>query len=140
MYCRYVDDIFVSVSTNKDLNTLRNRMQEISGLNFTIEYSINNRIPFLDVLVSNDDGYLNTTVYRKPTDAGKCLNGNSECTNDYIICVLRAYIHRALKVCSTWEQMHTELTYIRQMVVNNGYSNAEFDRVCKDMMEKHLVE
>ena len=72
MYCRYVDDIFVSVSTNEDLNTLGNRMQEISGLNFTIEYSINNRIPFLDVLVSNDEEYLNTTVYWKPTDSGKC--------------------------------------------------------------------
>ena len=68
------------------------------------------------------------------------LNGNSECTNDYKIGVIRAYIHRALKVCSTWEQMHTELTYIRQMVVNNGYSNAEFDRVCGDIIEKHLVE
>ena len=26
------------------------------------------------------------------------------------------------------------------MGVNNGYSNAEFDRVCRAMMEKHLVE
>ena len=26
------------------------------------------------------------------------------------------------------------------MVVNNGYSNAEFDTVCKSVVDKHLVE
>ena len=43
LYCRYIDDVLVDVR-NDSLDRLRIRLQEISGLQFTIERSTQNRI------------------------------------------------------------------------------------------------
>lgn len=102
--------------------------------------SNNNRLPFLDVMVDATLGNLITDVYRKPTDAGKCMNGDGECSKDYKKGVIRAYVKRALNICSTWPLLHHELNHIRQMLVNNGYSNTDFDIVTNKMIERHLSE
>ena len=44
-------------------------------------------------------GEYDTAVYHKPTDAGKCMNGNGERSHNYELSVIRAYVRRALKVC-----------------------------------------
>ena len=137
IYCRYVDDIFVCAAENRRIEDLKTSLEQISGLNLTIEYSEDNKIPFLDVLVEASPNF-STTVYRKPTDANKCLNGISECTDRYKSGVVAAYVHRALKVCSTWEQLHSELKYVRQMVINNYYTNSTFDEICNRVMNRYI--
>ncbi|XP_076069256.1 uncharacterized protein LOC143041315 [Oratosquilla oratoria] len=51
IYARYIDDIFVKVDDKSELPILKDMLQEISGLNFTIEFSQENKLPFLDILV-----------------------------------------------------------------------------------------
>ena len=138
IYCRYVDDIFVCAPNIQFTHRLKQRLQELSGLNLTIEPSNNNMIQFLDSLVTLQGASFNTSVYRKPTDSNKCLNGKSECMQDYKNSVVSAYVHRALKVCSTWQQLHSELQHVRQMIVDNGYSNTTFDEVCNSAMAKYI--
>jgi hypothetical protein len=53
-------------------------MEEASVLNFTYELSINNKIPFLDVHIDASSGTYISSVYKKPTDAGRCLHADSE--------------------------------------------------------------
>ena len=134
IYCRYVDDVFVDVRNIDHLHRLVEVMQDNSILRFTYEISVHNKIPFLDVLVHNKDGDFDTTVYRKNTDAGTCLNAKSECPNRYKTSVIRSFIRRAVKYCSTWSSLHAEFTRIKQILVNNGYSNTEVD----DEIRKHL--
>ena len=62
-----------------------------------------------------------TDVFRKPTDAGKCLHGKSECPERYKESVIRAYIHRAIRYCSSWELVNQEIKRVKQMLTNNGY-------------------
>ena len=73
-------------------------MEQVSGLRFTIENSIGNKIPFLDVYLEAENDKFTTTVYRKPTDTGTCMNGRSECSEEYKRGVIRAYVRRALIV------------------------------------------
>nr|XP_045585229.1 uncharacterized protein LOC123747237 [Procambarus clarkii] len=80
VYSRYVD-IFVCVDNDNTLKRLHDKLQEFSGLKFTVEKSEGARIPFLDVLDDGNSGRFITDVYRKPTDAGKCMNGKSESTD-----------------------------------------------------------
>ena len=75
-------------------------------------------------------------MYRKDTDVGRCLNANSECPSRYKVSVIRAFIRRAIRNCSTYELLHVEFCRIKQVLVNNGYSNAEIDREIKLYMEK----
>ena len=136
IYCRYVDDVFVDVQDVEQLHHIIEVMQQGSVLKFTYELREENKIPFLDVLVHNDGGKFDTTVHRKATDAGRCLNARSECPSRYKTSVIRSFIRRAVRYCSTWPDLHVEFTRIKQILVNNGYSNTEVDDEIRTFLER----
>ncbi|XP_063887640.1 uncharacterized protein LOC135115080 [Scylla paramamosain] len=55
IYCRYIDDIFIKTKNQADTEIIRQRLQQVSGLSFTIENSTNGTMPFLDILVKQTD-------------------------------------------------------------------------------------
>ena len=50
-YCRYIDDIFVDVCGDEQIEQLKQELEDASVLSFTIEKSVNNQLPFLDVAI-----------------------------------------------------------------------------------------
>lgn len=108
-------------------------------LNFTSELSIDNKIPFLDVNVDASTGKFLTSVYRKPTDNGKCLNGASECSETYKQSVVRSYIHRALKHCATWPLVHQELNRVKQLLVSNNFTQTDINKEIRHQLHKHFL-
>ncbi|XP_076062487.1 uncharacterized protein LOC143037815 [Oratosquilla oratoria] len=83
IYARYIDDIIVKVDYKANLTNSKYVLPEISGLSFTIEFSQENNLPFLDILVQQGYSYFKTSVYTKPINPGLCLNGMSECPQRY---------------------------------------------------------
>ena len=138
-YCRYVDDIFVDIQNEEHLDSLRTSLQQHSVLSFTTESSVNHKIPFLDVQIDATDNTFVTTVFKKPTDRGHCLSGDSECPDQYKESVIRAYINRAIKHCSTWPLLHQELQRVRQLLVNNRYKHSDIDEHIHRQLHKHLA-
>ena len=138
VYCKYIDDIFVSCSNINTLNELKLSLQRVSNLNLAIELSQENKITFLDVLVQHSNTHFATSVYRKPTDTGVCMNGRSECTNRYKQSVIRSYVNRAIVNSSTWMHFNSEMQHLRQMLVNNGFTNTEFDKIATGIIDKHV--
>ncbi|XP_076069263.1 uncharacterized protein LOC143041325 [Oratosquilla oratoria] len=136
IYARYIDDIFVKVDDKSELPILKDMLQEISGLNFTIEFSQENKLPFLDILVQQSPLYFKTSVYTKPTNPGLCLNGMSECPQRYKDSTLRAFIRRALTHSSNWSATHLEIERATHVLVNNGYPNKEINRIIKHEIDK----
>ena len=136
-YCRYVDDIFLQAESPEQLRLLKKKMEEMSVLKFTIEESENNRIAFLDLDIDSSHGTFKTTVYRKPTDAGRCMNGKSECPDRYRHSVIRAYVRRAIKCCNSWTALHQELQHVKQILVNNSFSNTEVDQEIQAQLDRH---
>ncbi|XP_076034550.1 uncharacterized protein LOC143021145 [Oratosquilla oratoria] len=55
MYLRYIDDIFVDIEGEEQLECPKNKMEENSCLSFTVERSVDNEIPFLDVWVDGSE-------------------------------------------------------------------------------------
>lgn len=47
------------------------------NISFTAEYEENNKIPFLDILITKGEGMLTTDVYRKQAYTGLGLNFHS---------------------------------------------------------------
>ena len=137
-YCRYIDDIFVDIVDKDHLMCLKSELENKSILKFTVEMSVNNTIPFLDVAVDASDNAYVTSVYRKPTDNGKCLNGLSESPDKYKESVVRAYIHRALTHCSTWALVHQEFDRIKHILVSNNFSLTEIDNQIQKQLHKHF--
>ena len=135
-YCRYVDDAFLEVRDQAHLSQIIRELEHNSVLKFTFEKHHNNQLAFLDVNVqATPDRYL-TSVYVKPTSQGQTLNAKSECPSRYKQSVLRAFVTRAIKTTSTHELMDAELNRIRQLLVNNGYSNSEIDQEINKQLTK----
>ena len=134
-YCRYIDDTFVVVQREEEIENLINSFQRESVLRFTSERSVNGKLPFLDVLIStNEEGYT-TSVYRKSTNIGLCLNGEGECPETYKRSVIDTYIRRALTHCSTWHLTNEEIEQVTQTLVNNGFSNREIQRRIRTIID-----
>ena len=83
-YKRYVDDIFVLFryphhfeKFNEYLNTKR------ANIKFTNEKKVNGLLPFLDVLISQNDKVFTITVYHKPTFSGVYSKVNSFIADEY---------------------------------------------------------
>ncbi|KAG0716794.1 hypothetical protein GWK47_008822 [Chionoecetes opilio] len=110
-------------------------LQDTSGLTFTIESSSDKSMPFLDVLVTQEEESFITNVYVKPTNTGHCLNGESECPQRYKDSTIGAYIRRALTHCSTWQLMHKEIERSTQVLINNGFSERDINRQTKKILE-----
>ena len=123
IYARYVDDIFLQVENEAELMKLKELFESHSVLDFTYELSVNEKLPFLDVLVDSSENRFLTTVFHKPTDQGSCLNGKSECTEKYKISVINNYLNRAYKISSSWSALHAEIHHIKERLRNNNYSN-----------------
>ena len=138
IYARYVDDIFLQVNDENQLKELKQQFQVNSVLNFTYEMSVHNKLPFLDVLVESGSENFHTSVYHKPTDSGNCLNGKSECVDKYKSSVITNYLNRAYKVSDSWQNFHNEVIHIKQVLVNNNYSNTVIDQHVKKFLDKKV--
>ena len=138
IYSRYLDDIFVDIKDEPSLMHLKEELERHSVLTFTTEVGENNTLAFLDIDISAPSGQFNTSVYRKPTNSGHCLNGKSECPSRYKQSVIKAYIHRAFKHASSWELLHQELDRVRQILADNSYSQREVDAEIQRALDKHI--
>ena len=127
-YGRYVDDIFLQIDNESSLIALKEAFQSESVLKFTYELEVQNKLPFLDVLVDNSGLSFATSVYHKPTDSGACLNAMSECCDQYKTSIISNYLNRAYKISSSWEAFNSEVCLIRQKLINNCYSNQIVDK------------
>ena len=136
IYVRYVDDIFMLVHNEQDIVMLKNEFEQSSVLNFTYEINRENQLPFLGISINNSDNSFNTKVYRKPTNEGKCLNANSECVKRYKNSVITSYLNRAFKVCMNWDEFHKEVVHIKQILVNNNFSDIEIDTHIKNFIDR----
>ena len=137
IYTRYVDDIFVVVRDEEHLKQLQSSLQEKSVLNFTYEIG-NNKLPFLDVLIETSDDKYNTSVYVKKTNTGECLNYKSECPEKYKVSVINTFLHRAYSVSQDWQQFHSEIKRVKQLLINNGYPLTVIDDTIRRYIDSKM--
>ncbi|CAM2115114.1 unnamed protein product [Caretta caretta] len=78
LYLRYIDDIFIIWTHRKE--ALEEFHHDFNNFHPTINLSLNQstqQIHFLDTAVLINDGHINTTLYRKPTDHYSYLHASS---------------------------------------------------------------
>ena len=101
VYCRFIDDCFLIVDSEDDLEPITDAFKQNSVLNFTHEIG-GSKINFLDVTVENEgSNEYSTKVYRKPTDPGIFIHEKSECPERYKEGTITNLIHRTRKISSS---------------------------------------
>ena len=74
MWCRYLDDCFIIMKGNlQDLNKLHHTLNSLHPcLKFRMEHD-NTNLPFLDIMVINNNCKIETDIYFKKTDSKQYL-------------------------------------------------------------------
>jgi len=119
-YVRYVDDIVLAAPTEhmplilNVFNSFHNRLR------FTIEYSNNKSINFLDTTIIINNNYIEFNWYRKPTFSGRFLSFFSHHPLSHKKGVIVGLTDRVFKL--SHPRFHNEnLSFIVSTLLNNGY-------------------
>lgn len=80
-----------------------------------------------DNLTHENDGKPDTSISIKPRDKGVYIAYQFFSPLKYKLSLITTSIHRACKICSTWELLHQEIKRIMQNLLNNAYPLAEAD-------------
>ena len=88
---------------------------------FTIENEKQNRMSFLDVQIICEDRTFTTSVYRKPTFNGVYTHFGSFLPSTYKFGTVYKLAFRCFRICSSWTKLHTELVFLKEVFLKNGY-------------------
>ena len=123
-WLRYIDDVFLLVPNETDLEEKLNQLNEVEErIQFTLEKENNGTLPFLDVMIMKCQNSVKYKVYRKKTnqeDYVHYLSAHSERVKSGIVI---SFFLRALRICSD-EFLEPEITHIFEVFKRLRYPKA----------------
>ena len=87
-----------------------------------METEQNQKLTFLDVLITRSNNKFHTSVYRKPTFSGQGLSFFSFCNFRFKLNSIKTLLHRAYTICSSYISLDSEFNFLRQYFQNNGHA------------------
>ncbi len=117
---RYIDDIFMT--WNRTEEELRKFLDEANTWhpNIKLDYKIGKSLPFLDVLLTNDNGHLLTSVYHKPAAEPYVIPFISDHPRHVFTNIIKTFLERAIRYSSTFETFNYERRHIKLTLLYNG--------------------
>jgi len=126
---RYVDDTWVIIKST-ELNAFFAHLNKIdNNIKFTQEGLADNKLPFLDCLVSvNQDRSLSVSVFRKPTHTDQYLQFDSNHPLVQKLGVVNTLYHRAEAIVTKDADKNVEREHLRKALHNCGYKDWAIDK------------
>ena len=127
LYKIYVNDTFLLFRKPEHASTfLAYLNSKHPNIKFTMELESNDRLSFLDTTVTknatnNTSVKLMLSIFRKATFTGLGMNFHSFTYHNFKLNNIRTLLHRAYTVCSTWIDLHSEITFLTKFFKTNGY-------------------
>jgi len=134
IYCRYMDDIFISSDKDNSLQILKDSFEKQSVLKFTFEKSNNDEINFLDVHIKSNGNIFHTSVHIKDTNNGDYLNYKSICPQRYKVGVIKTLLHHAYLISSNWDVFDKEIFRLKQTLINNNFPQYLIEQTIKQFL------
>ena len=138
-YRRYVDDTFLLFASESHVKKfLRYLNSRHDNMNFTFETEVDNKLPFLDVLVTRVGSGFTTSLYRKPTFSGLYTNFNSFISEKYKTGLIYCLLFRIFTLTVDWTKFHEEVKFLSDTFRKNQYPQHFFDRCVKMFLDRRL--
>lgn len=120
LFCRYIDDIFLT--WNRSERELKALLDEANNwhVNIKLHYNISQSLPFLDVLLTNDNGTLFTSVYHKPSAEPYVVPFISDHHPSVCGNIIQNMLARAVRYSSTFDAFNEERRQIKLVLLYNG--------------------
>ena len=128
---RFVDDTFIIIQRSQKDNFLQYLNAIDDNIHFTCEEADEDgSIAFLDMLITPDeDGRLNTSVYRKATHTDQFLHWDSHHAITSKHSVVGTLFHRARTICSNPGQLQREEKHLYQSLRKCKYPDWAINRM-----------
>ena len=136
---RYVDDTHAYINPSK-IEFLFEKLNSYQpNIQFTHEIEENQKITFLDVLITpTRDKKLETTVFRKKTNTDLYINWNSHVPIHWKRGSLKNLIQRSILICSNEKLREDKLDYLRNVFIKeNDYPPKLVNSMIKTELEKN---
>ena len=118
-YKRYVDNIFAVFESELDAETFHTHLNtKHKNIKFTYKKQIENKLPFLDILISNNEN-LQTSVFHKKTYTWLSLNSFSFVPDSYKYGLVKTLIDRMHRINSTWTGFDIDLKNLKEVLLKN---------------------
>ncbi len=88
--------------------------------NIKFDYKIGKSLPFLDVLLTNHNGTLSTSVYHKPAAEPSVIPFISDHPRHVFVNVITTALARAVRYSSTFEAYNIERRSVKLTLLYNG--------------------
>ncbi|CAF1351140.1 unnamed protein product [Rotaria sordida] len=133
IYGRYIDDVFFTCNQSED--KVKELLEAVNNLhpNIKSEYKIGKSVPFLDVLVKNNNGILASSVYHKPSAQPTVVSFLSDHPRHVFQNVIHTALTRAVRYSSSFEVFNNERRAIR-LIYPSNYINQQFQKFFADCM------
>ena len=100
-------------------------------MSFTYEVVNNDKLPFLDILVTREDKEFTTNIYCKSTFSGLYTNFHSFLPESYKTDLCLTLLFRTYTICSDWSKIHIEIIKFRNILMKNNFPSKFIDRCIK---------
>ena len=106
---------------NKSENALKQILEDANTWhpNIKLEYKIGKSLPFLDILLTNINGTLSTSVYHKPAAEPYVVPFISDHPRHVFDNIVQTSLRRAIKYSSTFQLFNNERRYIKSTFLYN---------------------
>ena len=137
---RYVDDLFCIFNNEAQLDDFFNSLNAIhANIKFTKELEHENQLAYLDVLLTRNNDFSETTVYCKKTNTGLYIKWSSLGPVKFKCNLVTCVLERVYRICNSYMSMHFEFQLISSLLLNNGYPRRFIDyQIRKFMNKEHL--
>ena len=122
LYRRYVDDSFLIFRDISHVDLFLNYLNsKHPNIQFTKEIENNCHLPFLDLDIKKENCSLSTSVFRKHTFTGLCMNFNSFSPFIYKINLIKTLIFRTYFLSSNYFNIHLDFEKVKSFLSLNGF-------------------
>ncbi|CAF3424348.1 unnamed protein product, partial [Rotaria socialis] len=137
-YGRYIDDVFMT--WNKLENALKQILENANTWhpNIKLEYKISKSLPFLDILLTNINGTLSTSVYHKPAAEPYVVPFIFDHPRHVFENIVQTSLRRAIKYSSTFQSFNDERRYIKSTFLYNGYPSSFIDKIFRKFFSGYI--
>ena len=119
---RHLDDVLTTVKRDNTEDILHTINNTTNNIKFTKEEEQNNQLAFLDILLTrNEDGTIQTHVYKTKTHTGQILNYNSKHPTQHKISCIRTLYNRINAHCNREHAKTEERKYLYSTFTKNNY-------------------
>ena len=131
LWKRFVDDTFVIMKKAHREEFWAHLNSVDKNIQFTAEEpGPEGSLPFLDILITPDnEGRLNTTVYRKPTHTDQYLHWDSLHPISLKYSVVETLHHRARTICSNKQSLQQEEDHLAKALKNCNFPMWALNRI-----------